>query len=286
MWGSPGPSIVAGMLKHLRQNLVAYLALFVALGGTSYAAVTVTGSQVKDGTLTGRDVRDGTLAVKDLNRKQLARFVTQAAPRQSGAGGAGAAGQNGANGAAGERGPQGAPGAAGQNGAASAAGAAGPQGADGAPGQKGDKGDKGEPGTMQAGGRGDGYATSTKCAWVPILSEELTLTHASRLLVDAHGSVGSWSEIASADLRIRVTRLSDGHELPALQTRTSRMPAESSAGIAISGIVEELMGVQAILQPGTYRLATEGRVAFTTGCSGSDTGTFTGQHLSWIAIRA
>ncbi|HWT94892.1 MAG TPA: hypothetical protein VN238_17980, partial [Solirubrobacteraceae bacterium] len=157
---------------------------------------------------------------------------------------------------------------------------------DGAPGQKGNKGDQGEPGTMQAGGKGDGYATSTKCGWVPILSEELTLTHASRLLVNAHGSIGSWSAVEGAELRIRVTRLSDNHELPTLQTRTTRMPAESSTGIAISGIVEEIMGAQAILQPGTYRVASDGRASFSTGCSGSDTATFTGQHLSWIAIRA
>ncbi|HWT95729.1 MAG TPA: hypothetical protein VN238_22205, partial [Solirubrobacteraceae bacterium] len=75
------------MLKHLRSNLVAYLALFVALGGTSYAAVTVTGSQVKDSTLTGRDVRDGTLTARDFNTAQLRRAVAAAMPRQTGAGG-------------------------------------------------------------------------------------------------------------------------------------------------------------------------------------------------------
>ena len=37
---------------------VAYLALFAALGGSAYAAVTVTGKNIKDGTVTGRDVKN------------------------------------------------------------------------------------------------------------------------------------------------------------------------------------------------------------------------------------
>lgn len=47
-------------------NVVASLALFVALGGSSYAAVKITGKQVKDGSLTGADIRNGSIAVRDL----------------------------------------------------------------------------------------------------------------------------------------------------------------------------------------------------------------------------
>jgi hypothetical protein len=36
---------------------VACLALFAALGGSAYAAVTVTGKNIKDGTVTGKDVK-------------------------------------------------------------------------------------------------------------------------------------------------------------------------------------------------------------------------------------
>ncbi len=36
------------LLAHARQNFVAYLALFVALGGTSYAALTINGSQIRN----------------------------------------------------------------------------------------------------------------------------------------------------------------------------------------------------------------------------------------------
>ena len=51
---------------------VAYLALFAALGGSAYAAVTVTGSNIKDGTVTGKDVRNRTIAGSDVKRDSLA----------------------------------------------------------------------------------------------------------------------------------------------------------------------------------------------------------------------
>lgn len=65
------------ILRHLTYaNVVATLALFIALGGTSYAALVVTGASVRDGSLTGKDLRDssvrgidvlnGTLTLADL----------------------------------------------------------------------------------------------------------------------------------------------------------------------------------------------------------------------------
>ena len=51
----PSPSMV-----------VALVALFVALGGSSYAALTVTGKNVKNSSLTGKDVRNNSLTGKDV----------------------------------------------------------------------------------------------------------------------------------------------------------------------------------------------------------------------------
>jgi hypothetical protein len=48
-------------------NIVASLALVVALGGTSYAAVTITGKQIKDSTITSADIKNGAIAERDLN---------------------------------------------------------------------------------------------------------------------------------------------------------------------------------------------------------------------------
>ena len=82
-------------------NVVATLALFVALGGSSYAALKVTGRDVKNNSLTGRDVKkdsltgrhvrsittgdvtDGSLQASDFAAGQVSRpltFTVRAAP--------------------------------------------------------------------------------------------------------------------------------------------------------------------------------------------------------------
>jgi hypothetical protein len=58
---------------------MATIALFVALGGTSYAALKITGKQVKDNSLTGRDIKNlkspdvsnGSLLAKDFKGGEL-----------------------------------------------------------------------------------------------------------------------------------------------------------------------------------------------------------------------
>src|SRR4051812_41425407 len=52
-------------------NVVATIALFVALGGSSYAAVTLTGRNIKDSTLTGKDVKDKSLTGADVKDSSL-----------------------------------------------------------------------------------------------------------------------------------------------------------------------------------------------------------------------
>ncbi|MGH2946858.1 MAG: hypothetical protein ACRDPC_11455 [Solirubrobacteraceae bacterium] len=42
-------------------GVTATAALFVALGGSSYAAITITGGNVANGSLTGSDVKNGSL---------------------------------------------------------------------------------------------------------------------------------------------------------------------------------------------------------------------------------
>ena len=49
-------------------NVVATLALFVALGGGAYAAMTVTGKHVKNRSLTGRDIRAESLTGGHIKR--------------------------------------------------------------------------------------------------------------------------------------------------------------------------------------------------------------------------
>jgi Collagen triple helix repeat (20 copies) len=109
-------------LRHLRGNLVAYLALFLALGGTSaYAAgalpkASVGTKQLKQSAVTSAKVRDGSLQARDFAAEQLSR---------------GERGPQGASGPQGERGPQ---------------GQSGPQGERGPEGPRGPQGDQGASG--------------------------------------------------------------------------------------------------------------------------------------------
>jgi hypothetical protein len=149
------------MLRGLRSrltyaNVVATLALFIALGGVSWAAVTlprgsvgtpqlkpgaVTGTKVRDGSLSGADVRDASLSSVDF------KGSIQGAPGATGgAGPAGPMGPLGAIGPAGAAGAKGAGGAAGPAGASGAAGATGPAGIAGPTGPAGEAGPAGVAG--------------------------------------------------------------------------------------------------------------------------------------------
>jgi hypothetical protein len=52
-------------------NVTATLALFVALGGTSYAAVTLTGADVRNGTVTGADLGNGSVKGREVTNGGL-----------------------------------------------------------------------------------------------------------------------------------------------------------------------------------------------------------------------
>ena len=52
-------------------NVMATVAVFIALGGSSYAAIKITGKNVTDGTLTGADVKNRSLTGADVKNKSL-----------------------------------------------------------------------------------------------------------------------------------------------------------------------------------------------------------------------
>ena len=107
------------MLPRLRSrltyaNVVSSIGLFVALGGTSYAAITVTGKSVKDSSLTGRDLRDSSVTGRDIRRKSVPL------DRLTGSLPTGPQGPLGPQGPQGERGEQGGAGPKGDRGEAGA----------------------------------------------------------------------------------------------------------------------------------------------------------------------
>jgi hypothetical protein len=52
-------------------TLISLLALFVAVGGTAWAAATITGRNVKNGSLTGKDVKKNSLTGRDIRESSL-----------------------------------------------------------------------------------------------------------------------------------------------------------------------------------------------------------------------
>lgn len=66
-------------------NVVATLALFVALGGTGYAAATITSADIKNRTIKGGDVRKNALGGNEINESKL-RTVPRARRAQTAAG--------------------------------------------------------------------------------------------------------------------------------------------------------------------------------------------------------
>jgi len=111
-------------LSRRHSTAVAYLALFAALGGSAYAAVTVTGKNITDGTITGRDIKNRSLGTNKLSATAVSSLTGQPGP----------AGPQGPKGDKGERGPAG------------PTGATGPQGQIGPQGEQGVRGLQGPPG--------------------------------------------------------------------------------------------------------------------------------------------
>jgi hypothetical protein len=60
-----------GRLVPSHSTVVAYLALFVALGGTAYAANTVGSGDIIDGSILSRDVKNETLTGQDMGMNSI-----------------------------------------------------------------------------------------------------------------------------------------------------------------------------------------------------------------------
>ena len=66
-------------------NVMATIAVFIALGGSSYAAITITGRNVTNGSLTGRDLKRNTLGGTRIQESRLGKVPkSKAADRVGG----------------------------------------------------------------------------------------------------------------------------------------------------------------------------------------------------------
>jgi len=235
------------VFQHLRSNVVGYLALFVALGGTSYAATqlpknSVKAKQIAPNAVTSSKVKNGSLVADDLS--PAARAVLQ--------------GQTGAT---------------------------GPAGPAGAKGEKGDKGEKGEPGapasvpsptpfvdihptgtlTFPAGPSLTSVPMTTEVedtanmhdASVP---ERITAPVAGLYLVTAYAS---WGAGATNARTLRVRRVSDDESAVEL-IQTGSNPPQSGSGVIrlAAGDQLEIGAAQGTLSSLSLYSSTRVRVAW------------------------
>ena len=64
-------------------TVLSLIALFAALGGTSYAAATISGKQVKNGTLTGADIKNNSVGGADVKESKLGQVPSAAKALQA-----------------------------------------------------------------------------------------------------------------------------------------------------------------------------------------------------------
>jgi Collagen triple helix repeat (20 copies) len=134
--------MLALLLSAVRRHYLAALALFVALGGTAFAASglergsvgsrelrdnSVTGPKIKPEAVNSDDIENGSIRARDLDKSSTSGFRGPRGRRGPAgvAGPQGDRGPQGESGATGDRGPQGEPGASGERGATGAPGADG-----------------------------------------------------------------------------------------------------------------------------------------------------------------
>jgi hypothetical protein len=143
------------MLAYLRRHHIGLLALFIALGGTSYAA-----AKLPKNSVGSAQIRSGAVTQSKLEKK-LRTQLSKAGP----AGATGATGPQGPKGDAGAQGPQGEPGVAGV------------------------KGDKGDPGPTSAGWGGINLTVNPVGTPVPTLTDAaVTLQQPGKVLVLVAGT--------------------------------------------------------------------------------------------------
>jgi hypothetical protein len=65
------PIVMRAVASYIRRHHLALLALFVALGGTAYAATEIRSRDIKNSTIVSKDVKNGTLTGSDVKDDRL-----------------------------------------------------------------------------------------------------------------------------------------------------------------------------------------------------------------------
>lgn len=218
------------MLRRLRSrlsyaNVVASLALFIALGGSSYAALSLTGKDVMNNSLTGADIKRSSIVSSDIRNRSL--LSSDFKPGQLPAG---APGQQGPPGPQGERGAQGIQGA------------------------KGDRGDEGPPGPASdrliAFDRETDYSIMTPTHNLAS-AEPFTLTEPARVRVERDVAIRrncdpTTASTPSVDVSAKLLNASDV-EVPSTATL-------AHVAVGLWQTVRITLISNAVLPAGTYKV--------------------------------
>ncbi len=243
------------MLAYLKRHHIGLLALFIALGGTSYAAVKLPRNSV--GTT---QLRKGAVTQSKLSRGIRAQL------KQASNGGV--VGPQGAKGEAGAAGPQGDAGPAGPKGDAGAQGVTGPQGIQGI---LGVQGPAGAPGPTSAGVGGFNATITPGGLTTPVGSPTtVTLGQPGKVLVQLSGTFGVNCAGAACTRTIGVTV--GGTTVPGAYTTVS-----GSAG-ANATITTAAPGILTGVTAGTYTVSIMDKT------TGSPAGTPNGSDVRVTAI--
>jgi hypothetical protein len=248
---------------NLRPNastVLAVIALVVALGGTSYAALSlpkasVGAAQLKKNAVNSAKVRDRSLKAQDFARGVLP------------GGGSAPAGGQGAQGATGPQGPAGPEGPVGPEGPTGPAGPAGPS---------------------SGGAAFRDLAVMDECYTAGLIERQVTLTEPGRLFVTAHSTAQNNADLTRFLLTIRVTGPGDTSYAAIRGVGWESGPWNPPVDLAASGIVmPQYPGDEtgaAILPAGTYSISVLGDGSHGT-CANEETN-FMETTASWIVLGA
>lgn len=197
------------MIGYLKRHHVGFIALFIVLGGTSYAAATLPKNSVGQ-----KQIRSGAVSESKLSKGVRSKLAKT-----------GKAGPAGPSGPQGPKGDTGAP------------GATGPSGARGPAGAEGDQGIQGEPGPTDAGVGGvNATVTVTGYELTHGGAASVTLDQAGKVLVQIHGTFDLACGAGACSRTIGA--VVDGTSVPgAFATISGSGNTTTSRSVVISGVL-------------------------------------------------
>jgi hypothetical protein len=239
------------MLAYVKRHHIGLLALFIALGGTSYAAAKLPRNSVGTAQL-----RKGAVTSTKLARSVRTKLKQAGRP-----GPAGPQGAKGDTGAQGGQGPQGIQGPKGDKGDQGIQGPKGDQGIQGPKGDQGIQGLKGDPGPTSAGVGGINTTVSPGGLATPVDSPTtVTLDQPGKVLVQLSGTFGVSCGVTTCSRTVGVTVANQ--TVPGAFATMNAAPSTSASS---SGTASGILGG---LAPGTYTVTimdkTTGTGATTT----------------------